>query len=76
MNLNVAGLSFINNTEIAFSRTDYLVGSDISINTFGLAQRVGEGVLGLSLSTFSLGEVPVTTTQLPGRNRSRIYTQT
>lgn len=73
MNLNVAGLSFINNTEIAFSRTDYLVGSDISINTFGLAQRVGEGVLGLSLSTFRLGEVPVTTTQLP-EGTGAVYT--
>jgi hypothetical protein len=65
MNLNVAGLTFINKTQLEFSRTEYLVGSDISISSFGLAQKIGEGALGISITSFSLGEVPVTTTQSP-----------
>jgi hypothetical protein len=73
MNLNVAGLSFINKTQIEFSRTEYLVGSDISISSFGLGQRVGEGVLGISLTSFTLGEVPVTTTQSP-EGTGAVYT--
>lgn len=63
--LNVAGLTFINKTQIEFNRTDWLVGSDISINTFGLAQKVGEGAIGISITSLNLGEIPVTTTALP-----------
>lgn len=63
---NVAGLAFINKTEIQFTNTQYLVGSGIQINSFGLAQKVGEGgVLGLSVMSMSFGDIPVTTTELP-----------
>jgi hypothetical protein len=65
MNLNVAGLTFINQTQLEFSRSEYLVGSDIGISSFGFAQKVGEGAIGLSLTSFNLGDVPVTTTQNP-----------
>lgn len=65
MNLNVAGLTFINRTELNFSNTQYLVGSDISINSFGLAQKVGEGAIGISLVNFNLGDIPVTTSTSP-----------
>jgi len=65
MNLNVAGLTFINQTQIEFSRSEYLQGSDVSISSFGLAQRVGEGAIGIALTSFNLGDVPVTTTQSP-----------
>lgn len=65
MNVNVAGLTFINRTDLTFSRTEWLVGSDISINSFGLAQKVGEGAIGLSLVNFNLGDIPVTTTAAP-----------
>ncbi len=65
MNLNVAGLSFINKTQIEFCRSEWLVGSDISINSFGFAQKIGEGALGITLTSFDLGEIPVTTTELP-----------
>ena len=37
---NVAGLAFTKKTEFGFSRTQYLVGSGISINSFALAQSL------------------------------------
>lgn len=63
--LNVAGLSFINQTDISFCRTEWLVGSGISINTFGVAQKVGDGALGITLNTLDLGQIEVTTTDKP-----------
>jgi len=64
--LNVAGLAFTNRTEIVFANTNYLVGSDISINSFSIGQRVGEtSVLALSVSTMGFGDIPITTTSIP-----------
>ncbi|MCI5055854.1 MAG: PorV/PorQ family protein [Flavobacteriales bacterium] len=66
MNLNVAGLTKINKTELLFSRTDWLRGSDININAFGLAQKLGEsGALGIGIMSMSFGDIPVTTVNLP-----------
>lgn len=45
---NVAGLAFTRKTELQFSYSDYLSGSQTNITSFGLAQRVGE------VSVFSL----------------------
>jgi hypothetical protein len=64
-NVNVAGLTFLNNTQLEFSRTEWLVGSEISINTFGFAQKVGDGAIGLTLTSMDLGEVEITTTESP-----------
>ncbi len=64
--LNVAGLAFTKRTEIGFTFSDYLVGSDIQINAFGLSQRVGEtSVLSLTVSSMNLGEIDITTEDLP-----------
>jgi hypothetical protein len=64
--LNVAGLAYGDKTELMFSRTNWLTGSDISINAIGLGQRVGESsVLGLSVVSMSFGDIPITTTALP-----------
>jgi hypothetical protein len=65
MRLNVAGLAFTEGTEVAFSRNLWLQGSDISINVLGLAQRLGEGALGIEVMTMNLGEIPVTTANAP-----------
>jgi len=66
MHLNVAGLAFTNKTEIAFTRTSWLSGSDIDINAFGLAQRVGEtAVIGLSIMSMNFGDIDITTENLP-----------
>lgn len=66
VNLNVAGLAFTRKTEVTFAHTRWLSGSDVAINAFGLAQRVGEtGVLGLNIMSMNFGEIDITTTDLP-----------
>lgn len=62
---NIAGLGKVEGTELAFSRSAWLVGTGININSFGFAQAVGEGVIGMSVSSFSLGQIPITTTEQP-----------
>ena len=63
---NVAGLSFIDKTELIFANTNYLVGSDISINSLGFGQKVGEsGTFGISVMTMGFGDIPITTVDLP-----------
>lgn len=64
--LNVAGIAHTSKTEVGFSHTNFLKGSDIAINSFGLTQKVGEsGVMGFSIMSMSFGEIDVTTTSLP-----------
>lgn len=65
---NVAGISSCNTLDLNFSHTSWLVGvgNDTRISSFGLLARVGESsVLGLSFMSFSIGEIPITTTQSP-----------
>ncbi|PCJ78826.1 MAG: DUF3308 domain-containing protein, partial [Flavobacteriales bacterium] len=65
-NLNVAGLAFTRKTDMLFSRTNWLSGSQININAFGLAQRVGESsVIGISIMSMDFGDIEVTTENLP-----------
>lgn len=64
--LNVAGLAQIEKTEILFASSNYLSGSGIRINAFGLAQKVGEsGVLGLTVNAMSFGDNEITTVEIP-----------
>ena len=66
MNLNVAGLGRISGTEIGLTHSIYLQGTGLSMNAFGIAQKVGEsGAFGLSLNALSFGKIPITTTGLP-----------
>jgi hypothetical protein len=59
---NVAGTSFANKLDVNFSHTDWLVGTDIKISSFGLLARVSEtGVLGLAFTSFNIGEIQETT---------------
>jgi len=63
---NVAGLAFVEQTEIGFTYSDYLSGSDVSVNSVALAQRVGEtSALGLSVASFGFGDIRRTTTETP-----------
>jgi len=63
---NVAGLAFTPKTELIFAYTDWLKGADISIMSFGLAQRVSEsGVIGLSVMSMNFGDIDITTIDLP-----------
>ena len=67
MFVNVAGLAFADGTEISFARTNWLgSAAGIGLNTFGLAQKLGEsGVFGLAITSFDYGDIQVTTTELP-----------
>ncbi len=63
---NVAGLAFTKKTEVNFSHTNWLKGSDVKINAFGLSQKVGEtGVLALGIMSMSFGDIQITTNDLP-----------
>ncbi len=69
--LNPAGLGKVKKTDVAFSYTSWLGGTGININSFGLAQRVGVtdeklgGVIALSVTSFSLGQINITTPDQP-----------
>lgn len=66
MHINVAGLAHTKRTEILLANTQWLVGTDLSINAFGFAQKVSpNGVLGFSVTSFDYGEWEITTTELP-----------
>ena len=70
MFINVAGLAFTNKTELVFSHTTYLKGSDISMFAFGFSQRIGDaGVIGLSVVSMNFGEIEVTTPNSPEGGR-------
>lgn len=64
--LNIAGLSSVRKTEFNFCTANYLVGSDIRINSLGFGQRTSEnGVMGLTLSAFDMGDFYETTVDVP-----------
>lgn len=64
--MNPAGISGIDRTDLLFSRSNWLQGSDIHINTFGVGQRFNEkSVIGLSIMSFSLGDIEITTVNNP-----------
>lgn len=63
---NIAGMAFTPKTEIVFSYSDWMRGSDIALMSFGLAQRIGEsGVFGFSIMSLNFGEIEITTIDLP-----------
>lgn len=66
MYTNIAGLAFTPQTELIFSHTQWLRGSEINVNTFGLAQRVGPGgVLAIGVMAMGFGDIPIRTVDLP-----------
>jgi hypothetical protein len=64
---NVAGLAFAPRTEILVAHTRWLIGSDVTINAFGLAQRLGKngGVLGLAVTSLNYGNILITNENNP-----------
>lgn len=63
---NVAGIAFTEGTELIFSNTQWLQGSDINVNAFGFTQRVSEsGVLGITIMSMRFGDIPITTVEIP-----------
>jgi hypothetical protein len=64
--LNIAGTAFTKKTEINFSRTNWLVGSGIYMNAFGLTQHVGEtGAIGFGVVAINAGKIERTTEDQP-----------
>lgn len=64
--LNVAGAAFTKGTEVIFCSTEYLKGSGITIDAFGLSQRVNEtSVIGLGIMAMDFGNIPITTVSQP-----------
>jgi hypothetical protein len=64
--LNIAGTAFVNKTELGYANTNWLVGTDISVNAFGLVQKVGDaGALGIFVQSMNLGDIEVTTVESP-----------
>ncbi|HMG14348.1 MAG TPA: PorV/PorQ family protein, partial [Saprospiraceae bacterium] len=66
MQLNVAGMSRIENTQVLFGNTTYLKGSDLSLNAAGLATKMSENsTFGISIMSVGFGKIPITTTNQP-----------
>jgi len=64
--INPAGLATTARTELVFTHTRYLVGTDININSFGLSQGLkGAGVIGLYVNSFDMGDFIRTTEDNP-----------
>lgn len=64
--MNVAGLAFTKGTELNFSRTTWLSGTDIFINAFGLARKINESsALAFSVMSIDMGAIELTTTENP-----------
>ncbi|MEL6626843.1 MAG: PorV/PorQ family protein [Bacteroidota bacterium] len=65
--VNPAGVATTEGTELLFSHTRWLIGSDISINSFGVSQGLGSGngSLGLAINAFNFGDLTRTTVSNP-----------
>jgi len=63
---NVAGLAFNEGTELLFTNTQWLQGSGVSLNAFGIAQKVGDASsIAVSVTTMNFGDILITTNDLP-----------
>ena len=63
---NVAGIAFTQSTELIFSHTSWLKGSDVNLFSFGFAQRIGEsGVMSMSVMSMNFGDIDITTNSHP-----------
>jgi hypothetical protein len=61
---NPAGLDLNNTTEAMFSQMTYI--ADIDVTYFAVSSRIGNiGSFALSFKTFDVGDIPVTTSELP-----------
>jgi hypothetical protein len=63
--LNVAGTAELKRTEVIISSTDYMDGAGIHISAAGISQPIGEGAIGLSIMSMSLGTINMTSYDYP-----------
>lgn len=64
---NIAGTGFTKGTDINFSYTNWLKGSDVNLMAFGISQKLGQngGVLTAAVMSMTFGEIQVTTVAQP-----------
>lgn len=69
---NIGGLAYVTGTEVLFSSTRWLSGTDININALGLGQKLGKngGVVGLSAVVWDLGTLQQTDENNPDQDLS------
>ena len=60
---NPGAIAFTEGTELALSRVNWL--SDTRVSFFGVAQRVGPGVIGLSVTALTMDDMEITTETSP-----------
>jgi hypothetical protein len=60
---NPGAIAFTEGTELALSRVNWL--SDTRVSFFGIAQKVGPGVLGLSVTALTMDDMEITTETSP-----------
>ncbi|MEM9835436.1 MAG: PorV/PorQ family protein [Bacteroidota bacterium] len=66
MRLNIAGMGRIQKTQVMAGYTNYLQGTDLALQSVGIASKVGEnGAFGLSIMSLDFGDIPVTTDAQP-----------
>jgi hypothetical protein len=64
--LNVAGLPFTKKTEVYFTHTQWLKGSETNINAGGVALKVGEAsAIGIGIVAMDFGDIIETTVDQP-----------
>jgi hypothetical protein len=67
--LNVAGVAHTEKTELLVARTNWLVGTGISINSFGFSQKLGgASALAFGVMAMDFGNINVTTVEQPEGN--------
>src|SRR5690606_3377124 len=64
--LNIAGTAYTRRTELILNHANWLSGTGISINSFGLTQGVGEtGTIGFGVVSINAGDIEITTEEQP-----------
>jgi hypothetical protein len=62
---NIAGLAFIEKTQIKLDYTNWLGNSGIRFISAGLGQKVGDGAFAVSIQSMSFGQLNITTVENP-----------
>ena len=69
MQINIAGLSRMNKSEFVVAYTNLYSGTGISMNSLGLALKMGEsGALGIMLNAMDFGDIEFTSVDIPEGN--------
>jgi hypothetical protein len=76
MSFNPAGILGVRNNEFGIAHDIWLGSFGVAINSFGFCQRIGEdkeNAIGLSITSFDFGSIPLTTENLP-ENSGQTFT--